>query len=223
MMASIVAIEGPIIPAPFANAATDQEFSPEPKLRMAVFREWSVVMMADAAEEAGLDIYEPCRRLVMNWDELRDLSNEPLVTIGAHTTHHYALAKLSAARARNEIFESVKRIEDELGRPCRHFSYPYGSECSAGRREFAMAERFGLSTAVTTRKGLIGAGGDAQATALPRLSLNGDFQRERYIKALLSGVPFALRNAVKARLPAKDASYGIGPLKVGPGVASILR
>jgi hypothetical protein len=51
--------------------------------------------------------------------------------------------------------KSVRRLEDELGRSCRHFSYPYGCEVSAGEREFAICREFGFATAVTTRKGLL--------------------------------------------------------------------
>ena len=77
------------------------------------------------------------------------------MTIGAHTRRHIALAKLTLAEARAEIEESVRRIERETGRACRHFSYPYGDEASAGAREFALVKEMGLKTAVTTRKGLI--------------------------------------------------------------------
>jgi hypothetical protein len=31
---------------------------------------------------------------------------------------------------------------------------------------------------------------------LPRLTLNGDFQDERYVRTLLSGVPYAILNTV---------------------------
>lgn len=156
------------------------------------------------ASDAGIEPHELCRQLVMSWDELRDLARDPLVTIGAHTIGHYALGKLSADEARRQMSESVRRIERELGRPCRHFSYPYGCEASAAEREFAMAEELGLDTAVTTRKGLLYARDHNALGALPRFSLNGDYQDNRYVKVLLSGAPFALMRAFKrvANLPA---------------------
>ena len=142
----------------------------------------------------------------MNWDEIRRLAADPLVTIGAHTRRHYALAKLTLSEARAEIEESVRRIEREIGKPCRHFSYPYGDETSAGQREFDLVKELGLKTAVTTRKGLIHARHAGELTALPRVSLNGDYQKPRYVKVLLSGAPFALFNVMQKASSASPVS-----------------
>lgn len=153
--------------------------------------------VARVARSAGYDSEGLCRNLVMGWDELRQLASDPLVTIGAHTRRHYALAKLPYAAAREEIAESVHRVEAELGRPCRHFSYPYGDRRSAGPREYQLASELGLRTAVTTEKGLVHASHRSMPTSLPRLSLNGDFQDHRLVEVLMSGLPFALLDALK--------------------------
>ena len=133
-------------------------------------------------------------RLVMNWEELRTLARDPLVTIGAHTSRHYALAKLSQADARAEIEDGADRLTRELGRRPAHMSFPYGSEQCAGPREFRMANELGFKTAVTTRKGLIYAEHSTHTSALPRVSLNGDFQSTKYLSVLLSGAPFLFWN-----------------------------
>ena len=157
-------------------------------------------VVRDLAAKAGFDSAALCGELVMSWDELRTLDQDPLVTIAAHTTNHFALAKLRPEDARREMADSVARIAHELGRPVRHFSYPYGDESSAGAREFEIARDLGLETAVTTRKGLIRMAHADAMTALPRLSLNGNYQHARYVKVLLSGLPFAIRDGVKAIL-----------------------
>jgi peptidoglycan/xylan/chitin deacetylase (PgdA/CDA1 family) len=138
-----------------------------------------------------------CTELMMTWTEIRQLAADPIVTIGAHTRRHYALARLTLAEAHAEIEKSVARIEQETGKPCRHFSYPYGDETSAGPREFALAKEMGLKTGVTTRKGLIHPRHAKELTALPRVSLNGDYQKPRYVKVLLTGAPFAFLNMVQ--------------------------
>ncbi|MEO1280937.1 MAG: polysaccharide deacetylase family protein [Pseudomonadota bacterium] len=150
----------------------------------------------ELAQSAGVHADQLCSDLVMNWDELRDLADHPLVTIGAHTNSHRALAKLDAKEAKAEMASSIARIEDELATPCHHFSYPYGSHDAAAEREFEIAKDLGLVTAVTTRKGVLHSDMAGSLTALPRLSLNGDFQDVTYVRTLLSGAPFALFNAV---------------------------
>ncbi len=153
-------------------------------------------VVAELAQSIGYDSSRLCSDLVMSWDELRDLARDNLVTIGAHTRRHMALGKLPVEDAEAEMVHSIARVEAEMGRPCRHFSYPYGCAQSAGRREFEMAERLGLATAVTTRKGLISRHHAHSMMALPRFSLNGDYQDVRYTKVMLSGAPFALWNAM---------------------------
>jgi peptidoglycan/xylan/chitin deacetylase (PgdA/CDA1 family) len=154
------------------------------------------------ALSAGINPLAAGRRLAMDWDELRQFAAEPLVTIGAHTRSHASLAKYSAVEARRQMQSSIARIEAELQTPCRHFSYPYGDAGSAGPREFSLAGAMGVRTAVTTAKGVVPAG-DIDLCAIPRFSLNGDFQDLRYLKVLLSGLPFAMWNLANKISPAR--------------------
>jgi peptidoglycan/xylan/chitin deacetylase (PgdA/CDA1 family) len=155
---------------------------------------------------AGYDVTPLCRQLIMDWDEVRAMAADPLVTFGAHTKSHRALAKLPPAEARAEIEDSVARLEAVLARPCNHFAFPYGDEASAGEREFAICRELGLSTAMTTRKGLIHSEHGKRTTGLPRLPLNGDYQDIRYLDVLMTGAPFALGDAVGRLLPRRSAA-----------------
>ena len=75
-----------------------------------------------------------------------------------------------------------------------HFSFPYGDETAARARDFALAKEAGFKTAVTTRKGVLFPAHRRYLTALPRVSLAGDYQSLTYTALYLSGATFALRN-----------------------------
>ncbi len=154
-------------------------------------------VIADLAARADYDAEEDCRSVCMNWDELRALAADPLVTIGAHTVRHYMLGKWPADVARSELEDNRADIERELGIRADHLAYPVGDPAAAGEREFDLARDLGFLTAVTTRPDHIRARHAATMTGLPRVSLNGLFQEQRYLDVLLSGLPFALRNALK--------------------------
>lgn len=157
------------------------------------------------AAQASIDPRAACRELVMTWDEVREADKDPLVTFGAHSMTHAALAKCTADEAEWQIAASVEHVEHMLGGDCRHFAYPYGDLGSAGPREFEIAKRSGLKTSVTTRKGLIASDVRERLTALPRLSLNGDFQDARDVQVLLSGAPFKMLDLAQAALPRRAA------------------
>jgi peptidoglycan/xylan/chitin deacetylase (PgdA/CDA1 family) len=135
-----------------------------------------------------------CRSQAMSWGEIRQIAADPLCTIGAHTINHFAVSRLNADEAVREMKESAERIANELGDRPRHFAYPYGDEGSAAARDFQLAKEAGFETAVTTRKGMLFREHGDHMTALPRLSLSGDFQKLRYVDTLLTGAPFALFN-----------------------------
>ena len=67
----------------------------------------------------------PQELATMRWDELRELAARG-IDIGAHTASHPHLTRLSDAELNAELRSSRRRIEDELGRPCRLLAYPYG-------------------------------------------------------------------------------------------------
>jgi len=150
------------------------------------------------AAQHGIDIDRICREAAMTWDELRQIASDPLCGIGAHTVHHYNIKALADDEALGEMIHSADRIEQELGRRPAHFAFPYGDETSAGPRDFALAARAGFRTAVTTRKGMLFPAHAEHLTALPRLSLSGDYQHLRYVRTLITGVPFALFNRFRA-------------------------
>ena len=145
----------------------------------------------------GVNIDALCRAEAMSWQEVTEIAADPLCTIGAHTINHYAVSKLTPEQVVAEAEESRDRIEQEIGKRSTLFAYPYGDETSAGPRDFELIAKAGFEAAVTTRKGLIFPGHKDHLTALPRVSLNGGYQRLRYVDVLLSGTAFALFNGFK--------------------------
>ena len=65
----------------------------------------------------------------------------------------------------------------------------------------ATAAALGFRTGVTTRPGVLFAEHALQPTALPRISLNGEFQEGRYLDVLLSGAPSMLWNGFQRIVP----------------------
>jgi peptidoglycan/xylan/chitin deacetylase (PgdA/CDA1 family) len=92
------------------------------------------------------------------------------------------------------MLQGARVIAAQLGKMPAHFAFPVGTTDAAGAREFGIAAGAGFKTAVTTRPGVLFPEHARHLTALPRLSVNGAFQRMRYLDVLLSGAPSALLN-----------------------------
>ena len=154
-------------------------------------------IVRDLCVRHRVDMAAFCADLCMGWDELATLAADPLVTFGAHTVNHPILTKLDDKAARAEMASSRDVIAAALGTRPAHLAYPVGDHSAAGPREFRMAEELGFKTAVTTRPGVVFRKHAEHLTALPRISLNGDFQSPRYAKVLISGAATGLWNGFR--------------------------
>jgi peptidoglycan/xylan/chitin deacetylase (PgdA/CDA1 family) len=149
------------------------------------------------ATRYGIDRAALCVSDSLTWEQVAALARHPLCTIGAHTEAHSAMAKLSEAEITEDIERCLKTLEEVTGERPRHFAYPYGDAGSAARREFELMARAGFASAVTTRKGVLFPEHADHLLALPRVSLNGEYQEPRYVRLYASGAPFALWNGFK--------------------------
>ncbi|PSJ65713.1 polysaccharide deacetylase family protein [Kumtagia ephedrae] len=149
------------------------------------------------AERHGVDPLEPGRRSLMDWHEIGEMARHPLVTIGAHTLNHHNLRRLDEDEARRQIAGAADVIEEKIGQRPRHMAYPYGYASAVGCREVKLAQEAGFASAVTTRHGVLQAEHARHLLALPRISVNGRYQRVAHIRTMLSGVTTPLANAGK--------------------------
>ena len=154
-----------------------------------------VAALNRVALEAGIDPLEITARLTMDAAEIAALAAHPLASIGAHTISHRALARLDADNARREMEASARRVEEITGKRPRSIAYPYGNSGAACPRDFSIAAEQGFTVGVTTCPGVLTDQHSAVTTGLPRVSLNGFYQKRRYVSALASGIPFTFRGA----------------------------
>jgi len=152
----------------------------------------AVARIDAAAKMAGIDPISLVDESVMSASELHDLARDPLGHLGAHTVTHVNLRRVDDDRLAREVADSTASVENYTGYRPRSFAYPYGWKTAVGEREIEVVSKAGFDVGVTTQPGVLQQPGVMPVAAIPRISLNGYFQKKRYIKALLTGLPFKL-------------------------------
>jgi peptidoglycan/xylan/chitin deacetylase (PgdA/CDA1 family) len=147
-------------------------------------REDFVDVLGEAAER---DLRATTLAELMDWDDVRALAVHDLVTLGGHTHSHPQLALFDEQTVLCEISDSCRTIQRETGRKVVHFAYPFGQPKDADAREFDACSTLGLSTAVTTRHGVLTAAHRDCRFALPRLPISGERASLPAAKVTLSG------------------------------------
>ncbi len=101
----------------------------------------------------SIDWYKYSKLLTLDWNEILELSNDSLCTIGGHTVNHFVLSKLNKDEIINEINLANKTITNFIKKDVKHFAYPFGDKNSCGKKEFDVVKELKLLTATTTISG----------------------------------------------------------------------
>lgn len=108
----------------------------------------------------------PNQQLGMSSDELQLMDADPLCTIGAHTVSHPKLDTLSREQQYQEIAESKQTLEQLLGHPIHHFSFPHGAH---NDDTLAICRELGFRTVVQSWGGPLRRGENPYP--LPRINM----------------------------------------------------
>ena len=83
------------------------------------------VMHEITESEPDMDL---CREQALTWDQLKEMVDSGLCTVGSHSMTHPGLTGISGDAVRNELTESKCIIEEHLPIRVEHFSYPHSME-----------------------------------------------------------------------------------------------
>lgn len=89
----------------------------------------------------------------LSWEQITEMSNSGLVTIGGHTDSHPYLSALNSEQQDQEIARSKKIIEDKTKKPCKIFAYPFGDKGSYNTKTQKILKKNGFIAAFTTLHG----------------------------------------------------------------------
>lgn len=131
-----------------------------------------------------LEVAVPQSRVLVNWDEVREMSRYG-ITFGSHSCSHRLMTQLSASEIRNEVDRSAQVLCERGVETVPVFCYPngnYNAACEQAVREA------GYEAAVSCDSGTEGAVPSARF-ALRRISIHDDISKTPSLFALaLSGL-----------------------------------
>jgi peptidoglycan/xylan/chitin deacetylase (PgdA/CDA1 family) len=87
---------------------------------------------------------------------LHELAADDLVTLGAHTRHHWILSRLPEEEQVSEIAGSADDLERWAGERPRCFAYPNGKPADFAPESGTTLGRLGFTSALTTIDGECG-------------------------------------------------------------------
>ncbi len=112
----------------------------------------------------------------MTWDQVREIHNSKIGTIGGHSFSHEFLINKSESEIREDLEKSHKDFLRELSFRPKYFSYPFGEYSSAFKK---IVKEFNYELAFGQHSGVIDKSKDL--FELPRYPVNENYGKARKI------------------------------------------
>ena len=130
-------------------------------------------------------------REYMTWDQLREMAQMDLATIGSQTATHPHLPLLSPEQIREELERSQDRFKAELGRAPDLIAYPYGEYATTVQkiaRETGFVAGFGQQSGAIART--------SERYGLPRFALNEAYGGMDRFRTAVNALPLPVHDVV---------------------------
>lgn len=117
----------------------------------------------------------------MTWEQIKELSQSPLIDIEPHGINHLELDDLLLTEAEYEIVESKNEIEMRLNKKCHFFAPPRGKY---NQEIVGLLKKYNFEGMVTVKEGLTKDSGDS--FALKRNTINSSCANQTQFLARLN-------------------------------------
>ena len=125
----------------------------------------------------------------MNWEQIKELDSNNLVTIGNHSHSHEYLIDWKENKIKSDLETSIKIFEKKLGYSPKIFSYPFGEYSISLKKivanlnfEFAFGQHSGV---IDPTKDFL---------ELPRFPINEKYGDLKRFKSIIQTLPFPYEN-----------------------------
>ncbi len=121
----------------------------------------------------------------MNWDQIKEISQEDFVEIGNHSHTHEYLVDESKELIKKDIEKSISIFEKNLGKNSIFFSYPFGEYSNEFKK---IIKNFDFKYAFGQHSGVIDKTKDLYE--LPRYPINEKYGEINRFKSITKTLPF---------------------------------
>lgn len=105
--------------------------------------------------------------LGLTWENIRELSKDPLCTIGNHTYSHFAFRGCTDEEVVADIRMASDEMEKKVGLKMCHFAFPFGEETAVSNHDIDIVKQLEFLSSATTREDFVCYG--TNPLELPRL------------------------------------------------------
>tara|TARA_B100000029_G_scaffold515439_1_gene622396 strand:- start:513 stop:1184 length:672 start_codon:yes stop_codon:yes gene_type:complete len=135
----------------------------------------------------------------MTWEQIKEIDTSDIGTIGNHSHSHEYLIDWENNKVEDDLKNSIKIFQKELGYSPKIFSYPFGEYSSSLKKivsemnfEFAFGQHSGV---IDVTKDFL---------ELPRFPINEKYGELKRFKSILQTLPFPYENILPENRYLKD-------------------